>query len=130
MQKPNLNPPIKSVCTTPFGASASNPVFIVRTYYNSATNEWYRKYSDGVIEQGGYRTDLPITRGEVSFDFILPYQTANACVRITPVFNETPSGSTRNGGIAVKSVTTTNCTIYHDLPTTLTIGYYWETRGL
>lgn len=130
MQHPNLNPPIESVCTSPTGASASNPVLIVETHYNSTTKEWFRKYSDGVIEQGGYRTDLPSSRGDVTFNFVVAYQTANACVRITPVFDETPSGSTRNGGIAVKSVTTTNCTIYHDLPTTLTIGYYWEARGL
>ncbi|MBR0238053.1 MAG: hypothetical protein IJQ39_08185 [Thermoguttaceae bacterium] len=130
MQHPNLNPPIKSICTSSSDASSDNPVFIIETYYNSTTKEWFRKYSDGVIEQGGYRTDLPSSRGEVAFNFIESYQSTNANVRITPVFDATPSETTRNGGIAVKTVTASGCTIYHDLPTTLTVGYYWEARGI
>lgn len=40
--------------STTNSASASKPVVVVESYYDATTKRWYRKYSDGWIEQGGY----------------------------------------------------------------------------
>lgn len=127
MQKPNLNLPIKSVCTTSSGASSSSPVFIVKTYYDSTTGSWYRKYSDGVIEQGGYRTDhyKDVTW---TVNFVVPYTTTNIDIHITTKFAGTPSSI--QGGMAVAAVTTDTFDIHGDTNINSTGGYYWEARGI
>lgn len=128
MQHPNLNPPIKSVCTTPFGASASNPVFIVETYCNSTTKEWYRKYSDGVIEQGGYGDDL-IKDSLVTHNFVIPFTKIDTVqIHLTTVSNGAYN-NLRSGLAAVLNTTTTftlNCDTFIDNIS----GYYWEARGI
>ena len=128
MQHPNLNPPIKSVCTTTNGASSNNPVFIVETYYNSTTKEWYRKYSDGVIEQGGYGDDL-IKDSLVTHNFVIPFTKIDTVqIHLTTVSNGAYN-NLRSGLAAVLNTTTTftlNCDTFIDNIS----GYYWEARGI
>lgn len=125
MQHPNLNPPIKSVCTTPSAATSSNPVFIVETYKNGT--EWYRKYSDGVIEQGGYNTDL-IYNSTIQASFITPYTTNTAKVFLTPVFSASPTQG--QGGFTIQSVSTDSFVVHMDSYIGQTAGYYWEAIGV
>ncbi len=128
MQHPNLNPPIKSVCTTPTGASASNPVFIVETYYNSTTKEWYRKYSDGVIEQGGRLNNL-YKDNTVSGTFIKSYTNA-ASISMHFTFISTSSYSERRGGLAINSISKTGFSVHSDNYVNNSGGYYWTARGI
>ena len=125
MQHTNTNPPIKSVCTTTNAATSSNPVFIIETYVNGT--EWYRKYSDGTIVQGGFCTEVK-QDNEWSVPFVTPFTTANAKVFITPVFNGNPSSV--QGGDAVGSVYTDSFTINGDTYINVTAGYYWEATGV
>ena len=127
MQHPILDPPIKSVCTTTSEASSMNPVFIIETRYDSAKGNWYRKYSDGVIEQGGYGTDQ-VAESTWEVDFMVEYTTTNIDIHITPVFDAVPSAF--NGGMAVDAITTEGFTIHGDNSVSATQGYYWEARGL
>ncbi len=127
MQKPNLNPPIKSVCTGTNAATSSNPVFITATYYNSTTKGWYRKYSDGTIVQGGYGTEQ-LKDNKWTVNFISPFTTTNIQIHITPVLNRKPTGI--NGGMAVDTITTSGFMIHGDTYIDSTEGYYWEARGI
>ena len=93
MQHPNLNPPIKSVCTTPTSATSDNCVFIVETYKNGA--EWYRKYSDGVIEQGGALSGLS-RNVRTTFNFITPFTNANTVtIHVTNIYDSVPKKKRR-----------------------------------
>lgn len=125
MQKPNLNPPIKSICTTTNAATDTNPVFIVETYKNGT--EWYRKYSDGVIEQGGYNTDI-IFNSTIQASFITPYTTNTAKVFLTPVFSASPTQG--QGGFTIHSVSTDSFVVHMDSYVGQTAGYYWEATGV
>ena len=106
MQKPNLNPPIRSVCTTSDGAASYSPVFITGTYYDAAYDSnsndykrWYRKYSDGTIVQGAYREDAD-KDAVWTVPFVTPFTTTDIDIQITPVFNDKPTQI--NGGMAVE----------------------------
>ena len=125
MQHPNLTPPIKSVCTTTNAATDTNPVFIIETYKNGT--EWYRKYSDGVIEQGGYNTDL-IYNSTIQVSFITPYTTNTAKVFLTPVFSTSPTQG--QGGFTIHSVSTDSFVVHMDSYIGQTAGYYWEAIGV
>lgn len=125
MQHPNLNPSIRSVCTTTNAATDSNPVFIVETYKNGT--EWYRKYSDGTIEQGGYSTNL-VYNSTIQASFITPYTTANAKVFLTPVFSASPTQG--QGGFTIQSVSTDSFVVHMDSYIGQTAGYYWEATGV
>ena len=127
MQKPNLNPPIRAVCTTSDGAASDKPVFVIKTYYNSTIKSWYRKYSDGTIVQGGYGTDH-LKDSTWTVNFVTPFTTTNIDIHITPVFNATPTQI--QGGMAIASITTDDFVIHGDTYIAATEGYYWEATGI
>lgn len=126
MQKPNLNPPIKSVCTGTNAATASNPVFVIETYKSGT--EWYRKFSDGVIEQGGWCNNLAID-STITNNFVTPYTDADS-VSIHLTFISTATYSNVRGGLNVSSNTTTTFSIHCDTYINNNGGYYWTARGL
>lgn len=126
MQKPNLNPPIKSVCTSSTGASATTPVFIIETYKNGT--EWYRKYSDGVIEQGGFIDNLE-RNSDVTNNFVTAFTDPNTVsLHLTTIV--TGSYSNYRGGNAASTITTTTFTVNVDAYVENTNGAYWEARGI
>lgn len=133
MQKPNLNPPIRAICTTVDGATTDKPVFVTGNYYDSSLNsttgnskQWYRKYSDGTIIQGAYRED--VDKDAVwTVPFVIPYTTTDINIQITPVFNAKPTQI--NGGMAVAAVSTDDFNIHGDTYIAATRGYYWEAVG-
>lgn len=136
MQHPNLNPPIKSVCTTPSGASASNPVFIIETYYNSTTKEWYRKYSDGVVEQGGFATPPAADNSAATIPFIVPYTESNITIFLVDVFSRVPSSGTYNGGIQAYDIVLDSNTnkytqfkAWWDVSVSASSGCFWRAIG-
>lgn len=135
MQKPNLNPPIRSVCTTSAGAASNNPVFIVETYKNGT--EWYRKYSDGTIEQGGFAAPpSAASDASVTIPFIVPYTESNITIFITDVFNSVPSAGTYHGGIQATNIQLNSNTnkyvsfnAWWDVGTGSSSGCFWRAIG-
>lgn len=126
MQHTLTNLPIKSVCTTTNGASSSNPVFIIETYRNGSS--WYRKYSDGRIEQGGF-TDATIPVNSTgTFNLITPFTNTNYCLLV--MTRSTGDYSNRRFGVGVHERTTTTFTLHNDVYPTNTDGYYWEACGI
>lgn len=127
MQLPNHNLPIKSVCTTTNAATSDNPVFIVETYKNGS--QWYRKYSDGVIEQGGAFSGLSINN-EFTFNFVTPFTNpGTVMLHLTNIFAQKPSSGYR-GGLSVSAITATNFTVFCDGYATNSDTGYWEARGV
>lgn len=130
MQQPNLNPPIKSICKTRDGAKLNKPVYVVETYKNGT--QWYRKYSDGVIEQGGYITGLERLNEEWTFDFVTSFTEPNSVtMHVTAIF--AGDHSNYRGGITISSITTDKFTVWSDALTGTaykTTDAYWEARGI
>lgn len=129
MQLPNLNPPVKAICTTLDGARTNVPVYVVKTYQDGT--EWYRKYSDGTIEQGGYITGLS-TNSEKTFPFVIAFQDpSSVTMHVTNIF--TGDYSTYRGGITISSITNSEFTVWSDALTGSTYKNntaYWEARGI
>lgn len=129
MQLQNLNPPVKAICTTTDGARTNVPVYVVKTYKDGT--EWYRKYSDGTIVQGGYITGLS-TNTEKTFPFVTSFQNPDSVkMHVTNIF--TGDYSTYRGGIAVTAVTSDTFTVWSDALTASTYNdttAYWEARGV
>lgn len=128
MQRTNHYPPIKEICTTVNGAKSNTPVYVVETYKNGT--EWYRKYSDGVIEQGGYADGLSLNQ-EKTITFVTPYSDASSVsIHLTNIF--TSSLSSYRGGLSVSSQTTTQFVVYSDASGTPygNGGLTWEARGI
>lgn len=129
MQLTNNHPPVKAICSTVSGAKADTPVYVVETYKNGT--EWYRKYSDGVIEQGGYITELT-TNNEKTFPFVVQFQDpSSVTMHITAIF--TGDYSIYRGGITASNITSSEFTVWSDGMTGSaykTTTAYWEARGL
>ena len=121
MQKPNLDPPIRGICTTSNGAASNRPVFVTRSYRNG--NSWYRKYSDGTIEQGGYTDTLPsATDQSTTINFIEQYNTDNIQIFLTPVFSSKPTTGNNGGMMACNIVRAIGLQKYY------AFDIYWDTR--
>lgn len=138
MQHPNFNPPIKSVCTTAAGATPTNPVVIVETYYKSGldsttgiTDGWYRKYSDGRIEQGGFISGELTRNAESTHSLVTSFTDSNVAVFLTVRFSSASLSSYIHGGLALSSVDITNSTftVHCDTYTSGMEGFYWEASG-
>lgn len=134
MQKPITNLPIESFCYTTDGATAVTPAVIVSTFYsdtldNGNTKRWYRKYSDGHIEQGGFTTNL-IKNAVATCNFIVPYtDVTTVSVFITP--HSTGADTRPSGAIVAHTVTATNFGAYYAQDSIANIdGYYWEATGI
>ena len=125
MQHTNPNPPIKSVCTTTNAATSTNPVFIVETYKNGT--EWYRKYSDGTIEQGGWGDDL-VKDAMFTHNFVTAFTDADS-VSMEFTFISAGHYSNARGGLAMASNTTTTFTVHCDAYINNSGGYYWRAVG-
>lgn len=125
MQKPNLNPPIRSVCTTSAGAASNNPVFIIETYRNGT--EWYRKYSDGTIEQGGWGNDL-VKDAVFTHNFVTVFTDADS-VSMDFTFISASHYANARGGLALASNTDTTFTVHCDSFINNNGGYYWRAVG-
>lgn len=139
MQKPITELPIKAICATTTGATASTPVMITDSYFNTESNgkySWYRKYSDGRIEQGGFIpvSDLILQSGSTyptsSHSFITAYTDATTVSVFVTAVSEGSVSSTR-AGIQISTITTTAFNLYYDAPSIEKItGCYWEATGV
>lgn len=128
MQLTNYHPPVKAICSTVDGAKVDTPVYVVETYKNGT--EWYRKYSDGVIEQGGYVEGLSLNQ-ELSVNFIKSYtDETTITIHLTNIF--TSSLQSYRGGLTISSNTTSSFVVFSDASGTPygNGGFTWEARGV
>lgn len=121
----NLTEGLKNtICTTQAGttSTASNevPAVVVKNYRNGKS--WYRVFSDGWVEQGGYRTGSENTF--VTFNLLKSFATTDYsvkgnCTRTDTAFD--PSFIVNNN-----SKTTTS---FSALPNSSSQGVYWTACG-
>lgn len=96
--------------------------YIVETYRNGAS--WYRVWSDGWIEQGGYLvTD---TSGKGTVTLTKPY--SNTIYSILVNGQHAVNSLTNWYGCACKPITNNSFGIVANL-SNYQFGFYWETRG-
>lgn len=96
--------------------------------YTGPTN-WYRKYSNGWIEQGGYVATTISTGGSYALTFPVEF-TAEPITLRTTVYAPRSSDSSGNA-LTVKSstVSNTSVTFLNDGNGTNKKGFYWEASG-
>lgn len=97
------------------------PVFLVDVQYPTADNDytWYRLYSDGWVEQGGYGNNTSIT---LPISMALPTQ-YTAVVQYNPV-----DGDVSNGAITVTTKTATGFVVRRY--STGTDEFSWQVSGM
>ena len=91
--------------------------------------EWYRKYSDGWIEQGGCVKTSFSSRGSVSFTFPVAFTSTPVSIDTTPIFPKT--GDQLGFELCVTSLTATGATVMYDFTTGSgnIQGFYWRVKG-
>lgn len=112
-------------------ASITLPITVVDTYHNG--DSWYRKYSDGWVEQGGYVNATSVTAyGAVSpsVTFVTPFTTACLMVKCTPVHSATTTNANNDYELhVVQDVSTTGFTYRKGSGGTNLTGFYWQAKG-
>lgn len=109
------------------GAAVELPVSIVATYHNGAS--WYRKWSDGFIEQGGYVAGGDSLDG-ASLQFILPFTSTNYVFNATISTRTTAATFVRTNAHSLNSVNVVTGYIAADGTTTYYIyGCYFYACG-
>lgn len=102
------------------------PIFLVAKQDPTAENNytWYRKWSDGWVEQGGF---LPKTSGDVQNTVVLPVEMASAVYNVT----KTTTDDTTLNSVAWISYTITNqTTTGFKTYTGSSWGVYWQVSGM
>ncbi len=100
---------------------------IIENY--SDANRWYRKYSNGWIEQGGNETRT-FSSAE-TWDFTFPVAFTSTPLYISATCIAPRSSDSYGSEIGVKSGTlsSTGVTFINDGYGTNKIGYVWEAKG-
>ena len=100
---------------------------IVENY--TGPDSWYRKYSNGWIEQGGYVAKTFSTDSAYAYTFPIPFVSEPITFRTT-VYAPRSSDSSGNG-LTIKSsaISNTGVTFINDGYGTNKQGFYWEASG-
>lgn len=96
--------------------------------YSSATS-WYRKYSDGFIEQGGVVSKTFSTDEQWTFTFPVAFTSAPLSISATFMAPRTSDSYGYEVGIKKGTVTATGVTFIGDSYGTNKTGYMWEAKG-
>lgn len=137
MQHKNLNAidgytttaPSSTILTVP----AKKPITVVESSYDANTKRWFRKYSDGWIEQGGYYEVTGTWANYAKFDVAFGdgYEFTQAPVMIHCIQASTGSGTGYQGLYGVANVTTSGFTYYTGyIVNANSVGFYWTAKGL
>lgn len=131
MQRPNNDLPIRGICTTVDGANVYKPVFIIDSRKNGSS--WYRKYSDGRIEQGGYYS-MPehsgnTIDGEYQFDFGQAFTDATSVSIFLTCKSAGVKFTNTSSGIAISSNTASTFVVHFDAYFASIPGFYWKATG-
>lgn len=86
--------------------------YVVETGQSEDGNQWYRKWSDGWIEQGGIITSG--TDATVTVQLIVPMTTTNYHVLFSESDPTSNSNNSRNATLNRGSRTTTSFICYHN----------------
>lgn len=108
--------PFTSRATSIGGASTTVPAVVVTTYRSG--NTWYRKWSDGFVEQGGV---VSIARDTVQ-TVTLPTAFSHANYFVTAIEHNTSRSDEYAALIGTRS--TTSIQIKNTMSTTLNFGWY------
>jgi len=111
------------------------PISVVESYYDATTKRWFRKYSDGWIEQGGYYevTGTWDNYAKFNITFGSDYNFTSTPVMVHCI-QTTTAASTSGGyqglyGVSnVSSTGFTYCTGY--ITNTNSTGFYWTAKGI
>lgn len=135
MQHINISPIKGKTSTTPNftpSGSLSKPITEEEFYVDTSTKYWYKKYSDGWIEQGGYVSPQTISAyGSVTVTFPTGKEFTNA-----PVYVECqPYADTDYGGdmglYGVRDITSTGFTFTRGSASNYSnVGFYWVAKGI
>lgn len=129
----NLNPIQGLTTTAPTitnNATVTKPISVVETYYNSTTKEWYRKYSDGWIEQGGY-CSTPTQWNDYDthgVTFKEEFTAAPLMIHCIETVSGTSSGY--QGLYSVEEVSTSGFTLRNCRTGNKQTGFYWTAKGI
>lgn len=103
-----------------------SPRYLTDSYYNATTGDWWRKYSDGWIEQGGFLA-VASNASTTTLSLLKPMLNTSYNISLTRMYNATVSPNTMSGSVTVlnNSVKTTTSFKF--------IGYqhgvYWHVVG-
>ena len=96
----------------------------------SGDHYWFRRYSDGLIEQGGivYQTSF---ESDSTYIHIFPvsFQSAPLSVIITFISPRVSESSGDEVGLKYGEITSSKVTLLNDGKGTNKIGYCWEAKG-
>lgn len=102
-------------------------ITIVENY--EGTNSWYRKWSNGFMEQGGVLMRTPGT--DEVYVFTFPFEFQHTALTFKATYLAPRTSNSDGGEPAVKSGTLSNTgvTLLHDHYNNNKIGMYWEAKG-
>lgn len=137
MQHKNLNAIDGYTTTAPSSTELvvpkNKPITVVESNYDATTKRWYRKYSDGWIEQGGYYevTGTWANYAQFAVTFGDGYEFTQAPVMIHCIQDSTGSGTGYQGLYGVANVTVSGFTYWTGYITNAkSVGFYWTAKGL
>ena len=95
----------------------------------SSDTLWYRKYSDGFIEQGGKVFQDFVTDSTWNFTFPIPFTSAPLFIAATFIAPRSRDSDGSEVGIKKDTVTATGLTFIQDGYNYNKTGYIWEAKG-
>lgn len=117
--------------STPAGSLAS-PITLEEFYVDPTNKYWYKKYSDGWIEQGGYVDKQSVNAyNAVSVTFPSGYEFVNAPIYIECQPHATGTAGGDSGLYGVRDVSNTGFTFNRGSGTNYSnYGLYWTAKGI
>ena len=111
------------------------PIFLVDIQYPTAENNytWYRKYSDGWVEQGGiydFGSDQTASGSAINISLIIEMADKNYYKNIVNCGNTNGSGYMGYISVNEKDCTTTNLVGYFKKAETSYRYFSWEVKGM
>ena len=110
------------------------PISVVESFYDATTKRWYRKYSDGWIEQGGYYEVTGTWDNYAKFDVTFgDYNFTDTpvivhCIRATTAASASGGYQGLYGVSNVSATGFTYCTGY--ITNANSTGFYWIAKGI
>ena len=95
----------------------------------SSDTFWYRKYSDGFMEQGGKVSRTFSADTTWSHTFPIPFTSAPLSITATFIAPRSADASGTEAGMINGTLTATGVTLCNDSYGTNKTGYYWEAKG-
>lgn len=135
MQHMTIVPVKGKTTTTPTSTPAGSlayPITLEEFYTDTTTKYWYKKYSDGWIEQGGY-VDLQSIAAYGSVAVTFP--TGRVFVSV-PIYLECQPCNTSTGGgdggiYGVRDISNAGFTFTRGTGTNYShLGFYWTAKGI